>query len=271
VPATSLEAALAWLEANAEERGDYTITLTGDETIAPQTLSYGGKNVRITLSGGAAERTVSLGSTGSIFTIKQGVTLTLDNNLTLQGRTDNTASLVQVNSKGTLVMNIGSKITGNTASYGGGVYVSRTSNYYDPDEIDGRFTMDGGEISRNTASNGGGVSVAHGTFTMSNGEISGNSASSGGGVYVSSGTFTMDGGEISGNSASSNGGGVCGSISKQSGGVIYGSDASGELKNTAGRDGHAVYVSTGQIRNTTAGSGVTLDSGISGPYGGWEE
>jgi hypothetical protein len=109
---------------------------------------------------------------------------------------------------------------------------------------------------------------------MSGGTISDYIASNGGGVFVG-GAFTMSGGTISGNTAS-NGGGVFGygTFIKQSSGVIYGSNASGDLKNTASSDsyGHAVYVdgSPAKKRNATAGSGVTLNSGISGSSGGWE-
>jgi hypothetical protein len=140
--------------------------------------------------------------------------------------------------------------------------------------------MSGGTISGNTSSySGGGVYIQDGTFTMSGGTISDNSASSmGGGVSVAGGAFTMSGGTISGNSAN-NGGGVDvysnGTFTKQSGGIIYGSNASGSLKNTAtvGSYGHAVYVSSSpdKKRNTTAGVGVTLDSGIDGSAGGWED
>jgi hypothetical protein len=183
----------------------------------------------------------------------------------------------------------GGEISGNTASSGngGGVYVGG-----------GIFTMSSGEISGNTASStslarGGGVYVEGGTFTMSGGEISGNTAASsysasGGGVGVGGGRFTMSGGEISGNTVSSSnasayGGGVhvnsSGMFTKQSGGVIYGADASDTLKNTASgyRDGHAVYVyiynssSSDKKRNTTAGEGVTLDSAKTGAEGGWVE
>jgi hypothetical protein len=66
---------------------------------------------------------------------------------------------------------------------------------------------------------------------------------SAGGVYVEGGTFT-----------------------KQSGGVIYGSDASDTLKNTA----HTVYMSSSKKRNTTAREGVTLDSTKDGAAGGGE-
>jgi hypothetical protein len=115
---------------------------------------------------------------------------------------------------------------------------------------------------------------------MAGGEISGNSSSSssygGGGVSVYSGTFTMDDGEISGNTASYYGGGVYvysnGTFTKQSGGIIYGSNESSTKKNTAtGGDnyGHAVYVSSGSKRRNTTAVG-TLDSSIDGPAGGWE-
>jgi hypothetical protein len=238
------------------------------------------------------EKTISLNGTGSLFSIASGATLTLGNNVTLRGRSGNTASLVLVNSGGSLEMTAGSKITGNTASYGGGVRV-----------YNGTFTMSGGAISGNTASNsGGGVCVDNsGTFTMSGGAISGNTTSYGGGVLVYSGTFTMSGGAISGNTASNSGGGVCvgsngtftmsggaisgnttsygggvysnGTFTKQSGGTIYGSDASTSLRNTASSSsyGHAAYVYTGsKKRNTTAGTSVTLYSSISGSSGGWE-
>jgi uncharacterized repeat protein (TIGR02543 family) len=270
----SLADSLTWLASNAAAGGTYTITLNADESIGPQTLSYSGNSVSITLTGDSTDRTVSLSSSGSLFTVESGVTLTLGNNVTLQGRSSNTASLVRVNSGGTLVMESGSKITGNRSSdQGGGVNV-----------CGGTFTMSGGEISGNTANNGslgegGGVYVSSGTFTMNGGEISGNTASYGGGVFVL-GTFTMSGGEISGNTASNYGGGVCmsgggysgyGTFIKESGGTIYGSDAGDALKNTAAGDtyGHAVYVSSDRKRNATAGEGITLNSSLSGSAGGW--
>ncbi|MDR2417480.1 MAG: hypothetical protein LBD79_00310, partial [Treponema sp.] len=197
----------------------------------------------VTLVGDTAERTVRLSSAGRLFTIGSSVTLTLDNNVTLQGLTNNTVPLVQVNSGGTLMMKTGSKITGNNGgASGGGVYVSG-----------GTFTMSGGIISGNSAT---------GTST---------SGDAGGGVYVSGGTFEMSGGTISDNTASgcySSGGGVYmnGTFKKESGGIIYGSNETGNdtsgnpLKNTAS-NGHAVYTYSGKKRDTTAGVGVTLDGG----------
>jgi uncharacterized repeat protein (TIGR02543 family) len=261
VPGSTLQAALDWLDANAEEGGEYTIVLSADETIGPKILSYGPdsliypkKKVSITLKGDTAERTVSLSGTGSLFTLDSGATLILDNNITLQGQDENTDSLVQVNRGGTLVMNAGSKITGNriapsdSSSRGGGVYVSYNAT----------FTMTGGTISGNTAlsttlSYGGGV-YAMGTFTMTGGTISGNFAiattlfSSGGGVYAA-GTFTMTGGTISGNVSSASypssisyGGGVyVEETFTMTGGIISGNTASSVYALTS--LGGGVYVS----------------------------
>jgi uncharacterized repeat protein (TIGR02543 family) len=269
----SFNDALSWINANAVEGGAYTITLTRDETIAPKTLSYGGKNVSITIRGEAAKRTVTLISSGSLFTVGSGVTLTLDNNIILRGRSDNNASLVRVNSGGKLVMNTGSEISGNTvssSSYGGGVYVG----------MDGTFTMSGGEISGNTTdlssysssvvSYSGGVYVDRGTFTMSGGEISGNTSSAshsyGGGVYVSGGTFTMSGGEISGNTASysyyssyASGGGVyvnSGTFT-MSGGEISGNTA----LSSSSSHGGGVYVGGGTFTKQSGGIIYGSDAG----------
>jgi hypothetical protein len=284
----SLEELLTWISDNAVEGGMYTITIENNETISPKTFSYNGKNVSIILEGGASERTVSLSADGSMFTVGSGVTLTLGGNVTLRGRSDNTDSLVKVNNGGALVMNDGSKISGNAvrdyaynpyadpsasaSAYGGGVYVS------------GTFTMNGGEISGNTAY--AYASASAGAYASAYASAS----AYGGGVYVYGGTFTMNGGKISGNTADAHayahasdasasaygdGGGVyvSGTFTKSGNSTIYGSDASAALKNTAIKGdsyGHAVYVSSSKKRNTTAGAGVTLDSSKSGAAGGWE-
>jgi hypothetical protein len=279
----SLDASLRWINNNTVEGGAYTVILRNNETIAPKTLSYGGKNVSVTLSGGSAERRVGLSSTGSLLTVGSGVTLVLDNNVTLQGRSNNAASLVTVESGGTLVMENGSKITGNsTSGEGGGVF-----SY-------GAIVMNGGIISNNTSGSYGGGIVSSGSFTMNGGTISGNvmtsSSAGGGGVVTVGGSFIMTGGTISGNTApwgsgaliwSGNNVDILGTFLK-TGGVIYGSDASEDLRNAPGYavavEG-AAYNDSGNLvsnpiaakkRNTTAGAGVTLNSAISGSAGGWE-
>jgi uncharacterized repeat protein (TIGR02543 family) len=142
----------------------------------------------------------------------------------------------------------------------------------------GTFTLSGGKISNNanigaSTARGGGVYIKGGTFTMTGGEISGNTASASGGVdgggliVTAGGTFTMSGGEISGNTAiassgSARGGGVwAGTFTKEPGGIIYGSDASDELKNTAsGGTSHAVYAASNKKRNSTVEEGETLSN-----------
>jgi len=202
-------------------------------------------------------QTISLpeAETGSMFTIKSGVTLTLGGNITLRGQSSNTAGLVNVND-GMLVMEDGSKITGNTSSSGsGGVYVAA-----------GTFTMKGGEISGNTAGSGGGVEVNSGTFTMDGGKILGNTASS-----LSGGTFIMTGGEISDNTAANSGSGVyvsgsveiSGNTVTKDGGAVYVADGTftmsgGEVSgNTATDSGGGVYVSGGTFKKQPAGAGST--------------
>ena len=206
----NLELALSYIAANALSGDNYYIVLGANETIALKTLYfYSGEPVGITLMSDGVERTVQLASNGSLFTVNSGVTLTLENNVTLKGMPDNTASLITIyDDSSTFIMN-GGEISGNTSCYGGGVSVAL-----------GTFTMSGGKISGNTAeyeyADGGGVNLLDSTFTMSGGKISGNTSSSssssrgGGGVYFSGSTFTMSGGTISGNTASnfSSGGGV---------------------------------------------------------------
>ncbi|GHT95656.1 hypothetical protein FACS1894141_4680 [Spirochaetia bacterium] len=108
----SLADSLTWVATNSVNGGVYIITLRNDESISPKTISFGGKNATVILTGDTSMRTISLNANGSLFTVQSGVTLTLDNNVTLQGTSSNTAALVSV-SGGTLIMKDGSKITGN--------------------------------------------------------------------------------------------------------------------------------------------------------------
>ena len=265
---------LAWIEFFAESDEEYAITLNVNENIAPQTVSCTGRTgVTVTLKGDTTARVVSLSSNGPLFSVESGVMLVLDNNITLQGRSNNNVSLIAVNSGGALEMKAGAKITGNTAESdsfvgGGGVAVRDNGTFtMTGGEISGNavtsdvwaggggvivvgtgtFTMKGGEISGNTASDdGGGVSVHDsGTFTMQGGEISGNSVdadswANGGGVNVSSGTFTMTGGKIADNTATSDTGSSGGGVSvyqgtfTMSGGEISGNTTSGDRSDGGG-------------------------------------
>jgi PHD/YefM family antitoxin component YafN of YafNO toxin-antitoxin module len=247
-----------------------TINVEDDGYIAPLELySYSSAKVTITLRSKdpTNKKTISLGEKGSMFTIRENVTLILEN-ITLQGHRYNTAPLVSVSWDGNLFMENGSTITGNTntseseyPSCGGGVLVGPWST----------FTMNGGTISGNEAYYGGGVyvygttendSTLQGTFKMSgNAQISGNIANSGGGVYVnSSGLFEMKGGTISGNEATSDGvdeggGGVYFksglSTFSMTNGTVYGNETEieEELKNKA-KNGAAVYGGSNTTNDT---------------------
>jgi len=259
VPGTNFMEKMQWLNVNAQSGGSYIMEFDADESIDPTTLSYSGKNnITITLKGIGTERTISLNISGSMFTVESGVTLILDDNLKLQGRNNNYASLVRINYGANLVLNSGAKIANNTqsfyvqgsnSSYGGGVYVTG-----------GAFIMNGGEISGNSAycaaagtasGYGGGLYVTGGAFTMNGGKISDNSAycsaalasGYGGGVYVTGGAFTMNGGEISDNSGAAAGS----SQAFGGGGGIYVSGtftmSGGKILNNSSPYGGGVYVS----------------------------
>jgi hypothetical protein len=136
VPGAIIAAQLAWLNANAAGNSRYILTAYADEGSGPQTLFYPGKtNVTIYLEGGAETRTLSLTGIDSMFDVGSGVTLVLDEKITLRGRSNNTAPLVMVNG-GALAMREGSCITGNiflfinSSGEGGGVHM-----------YDGTFTM----------------------------------------------------------------------------------------------------------------------------------
>jgi fibronectin type 3 domain-containing protein len=289
----NLASALTYLSipANVQTGHEYFIVLGANESASNIILSYPGKTVGITIVGLDVERTISSSANSILFSVGSGVTLTLDDKITLVGRSINSVCLVGV-SGGTLVMNNGAKITGNSSSSsnssnrGGGVNVNS-----------GIFTMNGGTISGNTASyalaaspytgGGGGVYVSGGTFTMEGGTINGNTASGsgsgggsssggGGGVYVNGGTFTMEGGTISGNTAID---GVTGGGSvyvrsgnfTMKGGTISGNTAycSGNGVGGSGSGAGGVYVYSGAFTmegGTISGNTVSGNGSVSGVY-----
>lgn len=272
----SLAARLALLQTTVVSGGKYTIEVNEDESIGPQTLSYSGRDdITITLKGSVGKQSIGLSGNGSMFTVSSGVTLILDNNITLEGHEENNASLIRVDSGGTLFMYAGAAITNNKENFstggGSGVYVGQG----------GSFTMTGGSISGNTTasnSGGGGVYVdPGGIFTMTGGTISENTTTSnlgGGGIYVG-GTFDMFGGIISQNSASNGyGGGVC--VDKDG---VFNMHHGTISENTVFAGGGGVYVNVDGIfnmkngtisANTAQGSGggvftagnFTMDNGI---------
>ena len=243
------ERAIAYF--NGMTQGTYTLFVCKNVSIAPQTLIAsvaGSATLTLIIQGYGDERTIQPSGAAPLFTINPTIPtlgtfqLTLGNNITLQGRENATDSLVSV-TRGTLIMQTGSKITGNKT---------------------------------NANVNGGAVNIATGgTFIMSGGEISGNTAgSSGGGVY-NGGSFTMNGGTITSNIANDYGGGVVvfASAFAKIGGIITGNDATnGNQVVSKQWGGHAVYAygnsGSPKTRDTTVGPGVGLIYNNNGTFSG---
>jgi len=272
---TTLATAFSWLGNDARYGRTYTIVAQTNESLAPTTINVGYyRNVNIILSGGTTEKTISLSSNGSLFTISYG-TLTLENNITLSGRGSNNASLVRVSGSAALVMKTGSKIQNNTVAtanntdaLGGGVCIING----------GTFTMDGGTISGNKVqagtsgsysnttvrAKGGGVCLYNGTFVMNGGTISSNTAysayypSAGGGVYVESGEeFTMNDGTISGNTAETS---AITAVAKTYGGGVAAWDSSKFTMTGGTISGNDAKLSGGSSSSTSQGGGVYIRS-----------
>ncbi|MCL2218638.1 MAG: carboxypeptidase regulatory-like domain-containing protein [Chitinispirillia bacterium] len=261
----SLAAQLLDLYAKVESNNEYIIDLTAaNESIGAQPLAFsdGITNVTVRIIGIGEERAVTLIDNGSLFSVGAGVTLILDERVTLRGRVsgNNNAPLVMVESRGALILRQGAKISGNTYSGyysgGGGVYVSS----------DAIFRMEGGEISGNEAggsasgTGGGGVFVVDGgNFMMEGGKISGNKSPAGGGVYVANGVFMVAGGEITGNTASGNGGAVY---------VYTGSFVmnGGTVSSNTAVSGGGVYIDRGAF--TIGGGEITGNTATTGSGGG---
>ena len=280
VEGVTLAERLEWLRANAANNTAYSIVLTADESIIPQTLEFPrARNVIINIRSDGTERVISLPGSGTIFTVEAGVTLTLGNGVTLQGRAGNIASLVVVNARGGVIMNDGARIIGNTSSRsGGGVTVNEH----------GTFAMLGGEIYGNTTTRGatsgeggGGVFVDRGgRFAMAGGIIHNNTAPAsngrGGGVLVRDAEFRMTGGEISGNTAPSTvnfnqgmGGGVA--VMGRNGSASFSMNG-GEIFDNAAHDGAGVYllgsVSTGFPLTTFTMAGGEISGNTASRNGG---
>jgi hypothetical protein len=258
-------------EIGAATGNNFIVTLNQNETsFAPYTFAsaqFRGKTITL-VGNGSGKDTVTLKGPGCIFRVEAGVTLAL-NNITLRGVSNNDSYFITAISGGTIIMNEGSKITGNTVTtykdwynYVAGIYIQ--SNSY--------FIMNGGEVTGHTMNvrNGypGGISNNGGNVTINSGTISGNTGDSGGGIYnSSSGKLTINGGTISGNTArsytvsgssntySGEGGGVCNYYGTfvMTGGTI--------TSNSASRYGSGVYNFYGTMR--MSGGTITNNSNVS--------
>ncbi|MBR0238069.1 MAG: right-handed parallel beta-helix repeat-containing protein [Thermoguttaceae bacterium] len=185
------------IDINASQYGSVTIVGLGSQSF---TLNANQKCSGMVISGSAT--IANLG--GMTFTNGRGdVTGISDGVETTDGGGIRQAS-------GLLTLS-NSTVSGNSATYGGGIYSSKYST----------LTINNCKISNNTASsytssnntaagsNGGGIN-SRGVLTVTNSELTGNTAIYGGGILVSesTATLTLTGSTLSGNTASFNGGGI---------------------------------------------------------------
>jgi len=116
VPGNSFDEKMAWLQENAEDGGSYVIVQNSDEDIESVVFDFDGKSVEIILRGNKSNRTIRSNSSKYIH-LRPGVTLVLDNNITMQNRSSNEFySFIGVEADATLIMNNGAAIYGNSNS-----------------------------------------------------------------------------------------------------------------------------------------------------------
>ncbi|BAF99921.1 Calx-beta domain-containing protein [Microcystis aeruginosa] len=152
---------------------------------------------------------------------------------------------------GTLTLN-NSTITGNTATYGGGI------------DNDGTLTLTNSTISGNT---GGGIhNWGRGILTLTNSTITGNTATNFGGGIENDGTLTLTNSTITGNTATYSGGGIYnwgrGTL------TLTNSTISGNTATGYYGSGGGIYNSTGTLTitdsaisgNTATGSGGGIEN-----------
>jgi len=257
---SSLDSAFDWIEENAIDNGNYTVRLKKNEKIKGRVFDYNDKLISITLiSFDGIEKQISyVNNWGwNLFDIMTGVTLILDQGITLKDPDNYYFECVPVSVKGKLIMKSGSAIKKEKTDEGWGwmgVVVAAA----------GEFIMDGGHIDGNNSGSSGIVVGGH--FTMNNGLISGGCGSLsdfGSGVIVSSGaSFVMNGGSITGNNAYE-GGGVYvrphGEFTMNGGAIS---------NNNAGLGGGVYVQATNFIMNGGTISNNTASSG-GGVYHGW--
>ncbi|MCL2008749.1 MAG: hypothetical protein FWG77_11770, partial [Treponema sp.] len=177
VTVNNVAAAVTHVRSDPDE---YTLLLDSATSINTAQQNFDTANMKLTIIGIGAERTIQLITNRTLFNLSAaGTSLTLGNNITLQGQSTAGSGALIIVTNGSLTMLSGSKIIGHngrqTGFHIGGIDLNGSS---------ASFTMEGGEI---TGIHGGA------------------GAGSTGGVHVRGGaTFTMKGGTIRENSAGSN-------------------------------------------------------------------
>jgi hypothetical protein len=282
-----VEQAVAYILANIPD--PYTLVLDSDVTgMAPKVLNRAGISLTIATRGDTV-RTISLGSTGTLFTINNNVTLKLEGHITLQGMAGNSLNpLVFANSGSTLLMSGHATITGNqitllTSLRGSGLMIASNAVV----EMSDYATISGNEVSGTHsmyAARGGGVGIEDGGLLKMSGHaaIKNNTVAnvdaggaSGGGVFINGGTLIMrDQAAVSDNTVNAGtgtgtGGGVnlayASSTFTMSGqSVVNGNQI---VSGSAGKKGGGVYVNASFNLNTSDGLGSITGNSTTGGFG----
>jgi hypothetical protein len=198
-----LDGALDWINENAAANDKYVVLLGANQTTGGYNSPADKSGLEITLRGYSAERKITWNGThtttftGALFSLRGGVALTLDENITLDGQNAIITSQHQTTYGMALVYVVDATLTMKSYSK----IINAKVTYFDHSAAvrlqngNANFVMEGGEISGNEASYG--LYIYTGTFTMSGGAIK-NNTGNGGLVLYSGATATMSGGEISG-------------------------------------------------------------------------
>jgi hypothetical protein len=255
------EGAVVTLGPGALVRGNQSASLGGGVVVAP-----GGV---LKISGGSVLNNNAQGVGGGVAAVGKGAELVM-NGGEIRGNRAEGGGGVAAYEGCSVFLNSGLIVNNEAGTAGGGLVLNSGAD----------FTMTGGAVRDNRSSgSGGGLALLNdAAFTLLDGEIGGNTgAEYGGGLSVDgSSRFYLEGGTIRDNSAGRQGGGVfsLGVFSKisESNCVIYGRNDPENANNAP--EGSAVYVSRGGLgdmrRETSAGEGVILDTGVYGAEGGWE-
>ncbi|MCL2324782.1 MAG: hypothetical protein FWC48_04340 [Actinomycetia bacterium] len=209
----------------------------------------GGSSAILFETGGTISGNVATDSGGGIYSTSANISIenaVIENNKALNG-----GGIYFQDANATLNF-IGDTFNGNSAEErGGGLFIDAAD-----------FTMEGGVITQNSATYGGGIymTTAGATMTLLGDSIESNKALGttatqgfGGGVYTVA-SVTVDGGDFKGNSANFGGGLFIDAGNNASAVVSSGSFVS----NTALTDGGAIWISYDELADLTVKAGVSF-------------
>jgi len=266
----SLAARLAWHRIHGSGTTPLTFNVSEDENFYPGRAKLPARDITL-IGTGAGERKIGLEVNGYLFDVGANTILTLQD-ITLVGRragvdgatVNNTHPVVNIGTGGTVNLNEGSKITGNTCAAnttttatmpGGGVRLTGAAGNLATLNINGGFITGNIAMAAPTgtaaSSTAGGIHIAaNSVVNLNSGGVTDNEctlATSAGGVILGAtpATFNMTGGTISGNKASnatstaSAAGGVrvgggASYIFNMKGGTIHGNSASSSAATASG-------------------------------------